>query len=109
MEEAQFPSLIDAEAGSAGSLALAQHMLTIAATTLSWTTTATGATGGSVKLADVLTCHALDSPPRMVVTAYPRRRSGCMPSGPTRQREEHTVRAHPLFFSFILRQEKILN
>ena len=57
---------IDAEAGIVdGSLTLAQHTVTVTATSVTWA--AGGSSTGSCKLSDLLSCSARDSPPRLVL------------------------------------------
>lgn len=83
---------IDAEAGIVdGSLTLAQHTVTVTATSVTWA--AGGSSTGSCKLSDLLSCSARDSPPRLALSAYPLRSGRKRAS---RKHLEHTVRAiHP--------------
>ena len=85
---------IDAEAGLVdGSLTLAQHTVAVTATSVTWAETAGGSSTGSCRLSDLLSCSARDSPPRLVLSAYPLR-SGRKRA--TRKHVEHNVRVvHP--------------
>ena len=83
---------IDAEAGlGGGSLTLAQHTVTVTATSVTWA--AGGSSTGSCKLSDLLSCSARDLPPRLVLSAYPLRSGRKRAS---RKHVEHNVRTvHP--------------
>ena len=80
--------LLDVEGASDASMSLSQHTLTVSASgIISWQPAAGGTcrpAAGSCQLVDLLSCHSLDAPPRLVLTAYPRKSA----TATTRKRDE---------------------